>query len=84
MEKNIVKIKKIYPLKFVCDNNPDKWGKEVLDGIKCISPDELKRKDNIIVIILVYSKGCANQIESQLKALALEYDSMNNFMLCVE
>ena len=84
LEKNIKKIRKIYPLKTVCDNNPDKWGKELLEGIKCISPSELKEKEKVIVIILVYSKGCAKQIESHLQEMELEYDSMNNFLLCVE
>ncbi len=27
--------------RYFCDNDPDKWGKEVKDGIRCISPGEL-------------------------------------------
>jgi len=53
---------------YYCDNNSELWGKEIQDGIFCISPDELqKKKENIICFLMI---GCTKvdfvlpQIES--------------------
>lgn len=37
---------------FYCDNDPKLWGKEI-DGIKCISPDELQKVSNPLVITCI-------------------------------
>lgn len=37
---------------YFCDRNPELWGKEIVDGIKCISVDEILNKD-IICFIMV-------------------------------
>lgn len=84
LKKNVKKIEKIYPVKRVCDNDPKKWGEEILKGIRCISPDKLRENDKAIVIVFVYSVGATKQIETQLQALGAQYDSMNRFLLCVE
>lgn len=84
LQKNILKIKRIYNLKYVCDNDPDKWGKEVLNGIKCISPDELANMEDVIVVILVYSKNILLQIAKQLNSMKIDYDYMDNWLTCVE
>ena len=36
----------------LCDNNPDKWGK-TFKGLPCVSPNELAKLDNLIVIPLI-------------------------------
>ena len=40
-------------INFFCDRNPEKWGKDVISGIKCISPDELRRIEDVICFVLV-------------------------------
>ncbi len=38
---------------YFCDNDPEKWGKEIKDGIKCISPEELIKKEECVCFVLV-------------------------------
>lgn len=45
-------LKEELKVNLLCDNNPEKWGKTI-EGIKCVSPNELKNYDNLIVLILV-------------------------------
>lgn len=84
-ENNIEKILCIYDLKYVCDNDPAKWGKKFENGIVCISPDDLIKLDNILVIILIYSKSVAITIANQLEEIGItKYDFVDNFLKCVE
>lgn len=74
------KIKERFNVDILCDNNPEKWGKEY-EGLPCVSPEELKNYKNLVVIIMV---GEAEAIKRQLSELgilwmthielALEYD----------
>ncbi len=84
LEKNLAKIKYIYDLRYVCDNDSSKWGKEIIEGVTCISPEELSAMKETIVIILVYSRRIVQQIEDQLKNMSVEYDFMDNFFACIE
>lgn len=49
---------------FVCDNNSQRWG-SYIKGILCISPEELKKyKDDIILVITTgYHISITNQLE---------------------
>jgi len=39
---------------FYCDNNCELWGREVIDGIPCVSPKQLQeQKDKVICFVLV-------------------------------
>lgn len=38
---------------YYCDSNALLWGTEVVNGIKCISPEELRKKDKIICFVMV-------------------------------
>ena len=51
--KNYSLIKDFYDLKYVCDNDSAKWGKTLIDNVKCISPETLKNMEDVIVIIMV-------------------------------
>lgn len=85
MENNIEKILSIYDLKYVCDNDPKKWGKDLGKGVICISPEELSKKDNILVIILIYSRPVAHNIAYQLENMGIKnYDFVENWLKCVE
>lgn len=50
-------------VKFVCDNDPSKWGKEFF-GKKCISPEEMAGIENVFVIIVL---GNCREVMEQLK-----------------
>ena len=81
---NKYKINKITNVKYVCDNDSSKWGNEIIDGMVCISPEELEKMDNVIVIILVYSKSIVTQIANQLEKMNVCFDYMDNWLACVE
>lgn len=51
---------------FFCDNNPAKWG-EVVQGIKCISPEEcLAYGDDVLILIASkYHRDIALQLKSK-------------------
>lgn len=84
LEKNYSKINKIFPIEYVCDNDRQKWGKKIIADVMCISPNNLRKLKNIIVVILVYSKKIVKQISDQLDAMEIEHDTMDNFLRCVE
>lgn len=52
---------------YLCDNNPERWGKDYL-GVRCISPAELEKLEHAIVIPLV---GKPESIEEQLKQMGI-------------
>lgn len=51
----------------VCDNDENKWGKEVAPEMNCISTDELYKMDDPIVIVTTMSPSITMQIVNQLK-----------------
>lgn len=39
-------------VEFFCDNDSNKWGREIYKGIKCVSPDVLQaNKDNLYIVV---------------------------------
>lgn len=40
-------------LDFFCDRDKEKWNKEIIPFVKCISPEELKTKDKVVCFVLV-------------------------------
>lgn len=51
------------------DNNPNMWGKTIIDGLKCVPPGELsKYGDDMIVVILVEKCHQKAAISKQLEA----------------
>lgn len=63
------RIKHTYNVDLLCDNNPKKWGK-VIEGLPCISPDELQRYDNVIVIIMM---GNPLKVQEQLDDMGIPW-----------
>lgn len=83
--RNIKKIKKIYNLRWICDNDPDKWGKEVAAGVKCISPATLKEMPDVLVIIMVDSITLSFDIANELLELGItKFDHFENWMKYIE
>lgn len=63
---NVEKLKTICKLKYVCDNDPNKWGKELIEGVRCISPSALKEMINPTVIIMIEDIATSFEIAKQL------------------
>lgn len=42
---------------FFCDSDSEKWGNDVKDGIKCVSPYEMKKYDEVVCFVLVGIKA---------------------------
>lgn len=83
--RNIERIRKFYNLKWVCDNNPDKWGQEVYPGIKCISPAKLNDMRDVCVIIMIDSAPIGFQVASQLIDMNIAtFDHVENWLKYVE
>lgn len=61
---------------FLIDNNPAMWGKEK-HGLFCISPEEMKKYENLIVVIMV---GNTQAIEEQLQNTQIEYVLLNELI----
>ncbi len=68
-----------------CDNNPEKWGEEIVDGIICISPSELKnRYEDAFVFIMLGKRDCSS-VRAQLNELGhFKFLEMNDVVLCDE
>lgn len=57
---------------FFCDNGSAMWGKEIRDGILCISPNELeKRKEDIICFLMVGALYC-DEVYKQLEMMGIK------------
>ena len=79
--KNYSTIRKFYELRYVCDSNPEKWGKEIVSNVTCISPNELKTMENVIVVISVGSAAVCTEIIKQLVEMGIsDFDYIQNWM----
>lgn len=79
--RNINAIKKAYDLKYVCDNDSTKWNTFVHEGIKCISPDELKKMKNVFIIVSVDSVSANYKIVHQLMDMGItKFDHVTNWL----
>ena len=68
-------------VEYVCDNNSLHWGKNVMNGIKCISPSELEKIENPYVIIMIENVGVTMQIVNQLLDMGItHFDTVFNFL----
>lgn len=83
-QRNLPHIKKCTEMKYVCDNDPGKWGQEIAEGIQCISPDQLSKMQQIqdvFVVIFVDDISSAFEIASGLPALGvLNFTHVSNWL----
>lgn len=56
-------------IQYVCDQNPDKWGREIISGIKCIHFEKLKEFKNVIIIITIDSWEAEQEIVEKIQYL---------------
>ena len=83
-KKNIPKVSKICKITRVIDNNSTKWGQPIYDDTICISPKEIDKKSNSIIVIFMYSMTATKQIEQQMKNMGLKCIHMEELLRCVE
>lgn len=58
---------------FYCDNNPDKWGKIIIDNIECVSLEKLIAERENVVCFLLVGKLVAKDIYLQLKNEGIDW-----------
>lgn len=55
------------PVAFFCDSDSERWGREVVNSVRCISPEELGKKTDMRVVIAV--SGHQREIAQRCKEL---------------
>lgn len=79
--KNYSTIRRFYDLQYVCDSNNEKWGKEIVSGVTCVSPDELQKMKNVVVVISVALPSVCTDIIKQLMKMGIEdFDYIQSWM----
>lgn len=82
---NIAKVCEYYNMKYVCDSNPDFWGQRLEGDVICISPAELLKLENVLVIIMVENAAVAISISNELLNMGISnYDHIYNWMKYIE
>lgn len=77
-------IAKLYDLKYVCDNSPEKWGRELGNGIICISPKQLSGMPDVLVVIMVDSIKTAFDITKELQDMGIyNYTHITNWIAAI-
>lgn len=80
-KEKISKIEQQCKIRYVCDNDEEKWNKEVLPGIICISPNELKEKKNIFIVIVLEDAKIGFNVAHQLRMIGInDYDMVDNWL----
>lgn len=83
--RNIAKVKEYAEVKYVVDSRPDKWGKQFEEGILCISPEQLREKEDVTVLIMVDSTVSAFQIVEQLMGMGIySFEYVDNYLKFIE
>lgn len=78
--KNKDKIMDKCAMKYICDSNPDNWGKEIIAGVECISPQELYKMDKTFVIIIAENIAIIEEIEKELQYMGItDYISIDEW-----
>ncbi len=77
--RNYEMIKKADAEIYLCDSDPQKWGKEIIDGVFCMSPEEMMKLENYVVIISVEQVTTSFEIARSLRGLGVtEIDHIDN------
>lgn len=68
-------------VKIICDNDSTLWGTEVLTGIKCISPNEVKEMRDVFVVIMLDRAEIVLKVANQLLDMGItSFDGFRNFL----
>lgn len=63
-----------------CNSNPENWGK-IMFGKTCVSPDSLKEKDNVLVLINTPRPNYIKEMKKILSELRLDYCLLDEAIL---
>ena len=81
LEKNIVSIQGKCKVQYICDNKSELWGKELVNGIKCISPEEITKVQDVFVVITVENSNTAFKIAGELLDMGIvDFDYIYNWL----
>lgn len=81
--RNYDRIRRLYPIRYVCDSNEEKWGTYPADGVRCIPPEQLKALGDVFVLITVDNPGVSMQIVNRLLDMEIsDIDHIQNWMEC--
>lgn len=84
-KRNYKMVQKATELKYVCDNDSSKWGKEIVDNIYCISPEEVRKHNDAYIVIMTDDIFRAFNIAKQLIDMSiLNFDCFGNWLNEVE
>ncbi len=79
--KNLAKVEQICKIKYVCDNNKELWGREIVPGIICISPEKLREMKHIFVVIMLENIQVAFKVMNQLLEMQIDnFDLVYNWL----
>lgn len=79
--QNYLKVEERCEIAYICDNEESKWNKEILPGIRCISPEELSRMKDVFVVIMIENVKAAFQVASQLRDMGIrDFDHIYNWL----
>lgn len=70
--RNYDRIQRLYPFRYVCDSKASKWGTYPVEGVLCISPEQLKKLGDIFVLITVDHPGVSLQIVNRLMDMKIQ------------
>ncbi len=80
LNDNLDRIRNFATVRYVADNNSSKWGKKILGGLTCISPDEILKIDNAYVLIAIENPKIAFTVASQLLDMKItDFDYIHNW-----
>ena len=80
-QKNLSKVENYCNIQYVCDNNSKSWGKEIVSGVKVISPKELLEMQDIFVVIMLEDAKVAFVIANQLLDMGIkDFDLIYNWL----
>lgn len=79
--KNLPKVETCCKVQYVCDNDSAKWEKEIVSGIKCISPEKLSEMKDIFVVIMLENVKSAFSVANQLLDMGInDFDVVYNWL----
>lgn len=57
---------------YYCDNNSELWGREIIDGIRCISPEELQIRREKVVCFLFLRCTAVESVLEQMRHMQIK------------
>lgn len=79
--RNYDRMQQVYPIRYVCDSDPSKWGTHPMEDVLCISPEQLGALGDVFVLITVDYPEVALQIVNTLLDMGISnVDHIRNWV----